>query len=224
MMEMVVVTDGFPSWNGSFLGVFPESCIVDFSKSHPCNFYKVIIHDLNKTDGIVFWSAMRRSKNKASSIIDEIKPIFGLPKIGTHSVCFGSTMYTMYRIDTQPILLKDYTGVVDAIFHKYVQYTFIFRLICGLNNNFETSIAVIDGIPVSYRDTINIRNIDHLNLPVILVNKWFNGSMSALTAEMLNRAGGTAIIRKHIQLIIGRIDRELIWMDNAIFQRIIALC
>lgn len=81
-------------WDGSYLGEFKTNIITKRIKFDNINFFLI---KLNINIDLVVLCRFIRSNNKIPCIIDEIKPIFGINKIGTHSIKIGKVLYIIYK-------------------------------------------------------------------------------------------------------------------------------
>src|SRR5579885_990353 len=125
-----------PSWNGTFLGTFDSSIILSEKRMKPHRY--VLLRVKEET----FLAVMQKSKQPSlTNLIDELKTLFHLPKIGTHRIIIGSTLYLL----SKPLLSKEgeilespsLKGVdfatIPAFFKEQIQNIFVFRDILGLS-------------------------------------------------------------------------------------------
>lgn len=220
-------------WDGSHLGTYDETVILNKIKLYPCNIYSIYIKEYMKTPE---WYAMHKSNDKYSCIIDEIKPIMGLTKIGTHSINIGSSLYTIYRTNGYPTLLKGLTIktilnsfssvrlISSSVYKMMVQDTFVFRMIVGLTSNCESSIMLVDGIPSSYRNKMDTKKDDSPNMSPSVMDKWFVDSVEDSIKRFVAHSVHTLTMRQSIQKVVKRLDPNLIWVENFILDRMLRIC
>lgn len=148
------------AWDGSFLGEWKTSIRKDKVRYGEDTFIRLQI------DTIEFWAIARKIEDKLPCIIDEIKVIFGLVKLGTHSIKIGAKMYLLIR----PVILspgetpppnsprfQGYSFALDIplneimlhphvrqnhLFKQQVQETYAFREIVGLHGNTKSDVRI----------------------------------------------------------------------------------
>ncbi len=206
-------------WDGSHLGDFKEDIVLDKMRYHPYSLYNIHIPLYMQSPQ---WVLMHESKNKYPCVIDEIKPLFRLHKIGTHSIRIHSKLYIIYNIRANiPLLLKYYIPErMDDIFRRRIQDMFVFRMIVGLDCNCESSIIMINDVPSSLRNKLDIDSDDKkLTISTSMYNKWFVDEISDSISRFMTKNYREERLREDIRKIIKRIDTELMWMDNYIYAR-----
>jgi len=178
---------------------------------------------------------VRTCSSTLPCLIDELKPLFGLNKIGTHWIMHKNKMKILTRanISKDGYIKTDYTlnkyKNIDVELKRKIQNVFVFRELLGLDKSTESSI-VLKKIknkiyPLSFYEP-DILSCDTV-LSKIIVNKWFNDiSMDKLIKDMLNIyniKNITSIIhelRVQFEDIIERVDRNLITYCDVILERI----
>ena len=88
-------------WDGSFLGHFPTSSI---SYTLKCTNVGISYCRLNLKGAEIFCSIRKFNKDSDMEmlpIIDEIKPLFNLRKIGSHLIKIALTMYIIYNVKVE---------------------------------------------------------------------------------------------------------------------------
>jgi hypothetical protein len=211
-------------WDGSYLGRFDKEDIISRKNMFPYNRYTVVV----KMDGmsLTIDCTMATASNLYPCIVDEIKPILGLVKIGTHSVRYGKTLYIMYNMPYECRLLTEdeaKTGEECTDLKIMVQDTYVFRLVVGLGCNFDSSIALVNGVPTSYRCTCDIKGDMAPDMSRKAQQFWFVDSVKDSIHRMVACCGRSYTMRCKIQDVINRIDKSLIWLDNYIYGRFIQL-
>jgi hypothetical protein len=93
------------AWDGTFLGDVRE---IDVESVVVFNGYKICKFCFSE-----HYTLVHGAINMFPSIMDEMLPLFGLNKMGTHSIKFKSTLYILYRIEESDILLKDNNHLVS---------------------------------------------------------------------------------------------------------------
>ena len=138
---------------------------------------------------------VRSSTTILPCLIDEIKPVFKLEKIGTHSFKFKGKIFILVKTEMENNnILQEIT--LDKIGYKQqieeeVQKIFIFRELLGMSKNFESSIILRKKgyyvKPISYYDpNMSPGNIKTV-LPNTILDKWFkNTDLDKVVLKLFN--------------------------------------
>lgn len=126
-------------WDGSHLETFKlKNITLQKETIKGINYRKLKIY------GEKFWCVFQCVENRLFCIIDEIKPLFNLNKLGTHSLNIGNRLYILYRTKGYPeTRLKDHRKYREIINGEYeelqieIQKIYLFRYItqCNINCN-----------------------------------------------------------------------------------------
>lgn len=218
-------------WDGSYLGHFTMDIVhwtIDYADLH---YYHLTIDDIS------IICLAKQIKDKFPAIADEMKAIFGLPKLGTHTIHLGGKLHLLTYCHTVngQIYAEPTLSSIEPPFSimtiKQVQDIFAFRELLGLNISFESSIRFrSDGqktYPVSFRETSSVVEKQTIALPGTIINKWFVGTtLSTVTKRLVGWSADVedivliADLRKKIEAIIERIDKEFIFYSAYIISRI----
>jgi len=217
------------TWDGSHLGSFKEDILhwmVDQGELHYCCL---------TIDNVSIIAIIKQTKDRFPSMVDEMKPIFGLHKLGTHTISLSSKLHLLIycplingQLPIEP-KLSNFDKAVE--FKEQIQNIFAFREILGLNVSFESSIRIrTDGqitYPVSFREASSIVEKQTVALPGTIINKWFASStVSAVAKRITGWSNNIEVIdlvtdlRKKIEMIINRIDKDFIFYSAYIVSRI----
>lgn len=228
------------NWDGTFLGVFPRTIIVGISETDKNTYWKLMFDE----DTVICIS--RKTKDAFPCVADELKTIFGLKKIGTHTIRIGKTLYHLSR----PRMAADNITIVEEIalndtgisadsnptFTKQVQEILCFRDILGIVGAPEGRIIVRFDygklpFPLSSRELkTHLLQPKNPILSRAMLTKWFGDTT---VAEVLMRimhidldeikADYTSIYSRYqrqIDEIICRVDTNFVWYTNCIMSRI----
>lgn len=205
-----------PTWNGEHIGTLsPENIKLCIKKTY-----------LISIEGQDYTIMMSRTNDGYPCIVDELANIFGFRKCGSNTVNYGKFRYVIYNIDDlNPITIKSLTPKdITQEFKILVQDMLVFRLIMGVTNNNDSSLLLIDNNPVSIN---NNRPKDSLtrSFPIIsnaVINRWFIDDYKASLNRILC-GRDLSEIRQEIQLVINRINCDLIFLENDIVGRILSI-
>lgn len=120
-----------------------------------------------------------------SVIADELKPMFGLMKIGTHICNIKGQMYILYRNYPDGKLLNKYPkGDIDELLRYNIQKCFIFKIIMGFCMNLESTVLIVPCEDLLLATTVKDYKINYSNvnnhfgstLPRTILDKWFDGN------------------------------------------------
>lgn len=186
-------------------------------------------------------------KNVASCIYDELMPLFGLSKMGTHYVILGVKIYILYRVQTvnneQYIPEVFLSNFIKENFQKMsypqIRKIYIIRDLIGVSHTTDSDIVVrfLNGsipyfISMKTYGVIGDKIIES-SITETCKNKWFieNGKEISVrqtykdlfteirsTEDIHNLIAGLSI---KIDGIIERIDRNLSYIQTLICERIL---
>ena len=174
-------------------------------------------------------------------IIDELKRVFHLNPLGTHSVTKGTQLYILIKapmdrdgiIEEISLSKADIDPKANSLFTQQVQELFCFRDILALSSTWESSLRVRRypkraQYPISYRET-KMRMDTHKHIiSNRVMQKWFaDTTLGSVARRMVGYIPGRdlspmiATIRTQIETTINRIDRDAIWCSVFIIDRLI---
>lgn len=180
---------------------------------------------------------VRSCKNTTSCLIDELKPIFGLKKLGTH----WCKINNRFKLLIKPVTNKD--GYIQEelklnlcnfpirkLLKLQIQEIFVFRELLGVTCTYESSIILREGAnqiyPMSFYEP-NMSLNDTKILPCKILEKWFNHtSVDTVVKRLLkihniyNMASTLHDLRTKIEETIERVDRQNIGYKSIILNRI----
>ena len=179
---------------------------------------------------------VRSCKNSISSLIDELKPVFGLPKVGTHWFKQGAKIKMILRcIKTKEGYIKEEItlnkiNTYTSLMMLQIQEIFTFRELLGVTCSYESSIIIRETrknvYPLSFYEP-NMTVDDRKVIPFTVLDKWFSGtSMDNVVKRLLkinkiDRIGEVLHnIRGKIEKTIERVDRRAITYKTCIMNRI----
>lgn len=154
--------------------------------------------------------------NDLPLIVDELKPIFGLNKIGRHKCSIeGVKMIIAKRVDKEENILKKGEGSIDQI-----RECIVFRHLFGIITSGDSLwYRPSEGV-ISFKElTIDLnKNTSKINKTKI--NKWFDSDYDLVTEtviRLLKRSNSedysliklTQLIRSRINKVINKINPEM---------------
>ena len=178
---------------------------------------------------------VRNSTSILPCIIDEIKPVFNLEKIGTHWCKFKGKTLIFYKIQMENgNILEDIT--LDNIGYKVqlepdVQKIFVFRELLGMSKNFESSIILrkrdyFFKVMSFYEPNMTPGDTKNV-LPNTILNKWFkNTDIDTVVLKMFNVDNPENIIsvlldlKSKLDKIAERVNKDAITYIDEIIARI----
>ena len=227
-------------WDGSFLGEFKRDVILETRIAN-----KDIYWHLRLQNEEVY-ALSKPVKDSFACVCDELKIVFGLPKLGSHLIKFGKALFLLIRVPIKDGSIISELTLADVdkesnvhkniLFRQQVQETFAFREILGLTQSFENSIRIRvpkNGLyyPVSFSEKSNQLDKEKPTLPKTVHEKWFAELKNGIT-DVIKRLlcmpidSDTEVVtviaryRKKIEDTITRVDKEYIWMSVYIIERI----
>lgn len=179
---------------------------------------------------------IRTSRASLPCLIDELKPVFGLQKLGTHWCRHGGkTMILIKTVKTPDGYIKEEISlnmidVSTPLLTLQIQEIFAFRELLGVTRSYESSIIIREGqrrcYPISFNEP-NMATIDMKVIPFTVLEKWFKDtSIDAVVKRLcrihtIDRIGIVLHdLRTKIDDIIERVDRRMITYKSCIMNRV----
>ena len=125
---------------------------------------------------------VKSSSHTFACLVDELKPVFGLEKVGTHWAKIHGKTYILFKPekDRKNVILEELTlseYKYDKNLEKEIQKIFLFREIVGVPRNTEKNIILrVKGLyvqPISFYEANLNPRIDGKVLSNIILDRWF---------------------------------------------------
>lgn len=179
---------------------------------------------------------VRTTKNSISCLIDELKPIFGLQKLGTQWCKQAGKIRILIQCAKTPegYIKEEVTlnqiDVCTPLLKLQVQEIFAFRELLGVTCSYSSSIIVREGrnsvYPVSFYEPSMLAT-DKKIIPFTVLEEWFNDSSIDIVVKRLckiHRIDRLGVVlhnlRGRIEETIERVDRRAISYKACIMNRI----
>jgi hypothetical protein len=231
-------------WNGSFLGYIHKTQILHTVKFAGDIYWRLQVKDaLYSTDTTIVCKA-RGAQNSFPCIIDQLKEICGIPKIGTHWVRMGKRIFILSRVDSDSqfdvLIYNKLSAFNKNIFLEFsadVKRIFAFKEAFGVKFATLNSIKIVKSeiksdsefagwLPLSVKDT-------HFDLSKAIVKKpmiklWFNNNIQEVVTEIHKLLDITPenynkkihALRSQIDKMILGVDKEAVSLSTALLERI----
>ena len=209
-------------WNGTHLGNISNDSITNIFTSTRGEIYCRITHM-----GYTAFAVIKETKSWDPNILDEIKPIFGLPKIGTHSAIINGRNHLLkyaltnqagqFIIDEQRLCEVEKADLSPELMDQ-VRVTYIFREIFAVtaSNDYNLLIRPSPKGPyvLSYVETVMYpeKKDNSLSMPVIA--RWFDNTspcevlIQYLGVTRSNVTEKLGQLMLEINNVIDRVDRH----------------
>lgn len=217
-------------WDGSFID---NLNIISVIKIQRTKYWAI------KLNNYVVYCEVRASRNLFPVIVDEIKPLFGLKKLGTHWCYQNGIKYILTQANInnngdiiQNTLLKDFslTDQTNNTLINEIRKIFVFKDILGVNKNDESHIIIIKNenncFPISYMESIVTDS--NSTISTAILEKWFiDINIDDIVKDMTNIENGDQVLDKiynihdNIVSIIEKMDRNLITFADLIRSRLL---
>ena len=234
-------------WDGCYLGKYENNIILAKEKHKNCYFFIIRLEIDNEK--YIIPCRYIKTKDKFANIVDELKPIFGLKKIGSHSLIISNKLYIIYKNDykitNDQYYIYSYKSLSkfsrkDPIRTKLannIKKIIIFRELLAIKYYYiETSILIDDKNMSIYSINENESNANYESSSrSIITNKiaidWFLDNDIALYVKYITNnfksnssecedVNITIIRLKHqIEDTIERIDKQFLWYSSYIINR-----
>lgn len=208
-------------WDGSHLGTWhPQD--IEITKNGKATVW------LNKTLNIKMIAI--NSKSCYPCIVDELKPLFGLVKIGTHMVCFKGKSYLLQPFIAEKELTVKELGTVPPYLRAQIQDIYAFRFLMGVSQSDDRHISIrttVHGQKYALSCCEATEGKGTKALSQTVTNKWFkNSDLNKILTCMLQCPADstpTSIIEKYrskIGEVILRINKDFVLLEDSIIRRI----
>lgn len=230
-------------WDGSNLLYFSKRHIIcEFKDEKTKLKYWAINYCNNQTICII-----KSAKNVAPCIYDELMPLFGLSKMGTHYVILGVKIFILYRVQTiaynqyiPELFLSNLTKQnFHSICYQQIRKIYVVRDLIGVTHTTDSDIIVrfLNGtipyfISMKTYGIIGDQIIES-TISETCKNKWFieNGeeiSVRQIYKDLFTEIKSSEDIHNYITSlsikidhIIERIDKNLCYIQTLICKRIL---
>lgn len=220
-------------WNGSFLGEFSADAIQSMEVRDKEKYWTL---DL----GTRVTCRVKSTKTSFPNVIDELKSLFGLPKLGTHQIRMNHKNYILIRcpepgVSEVPLhqFIPELSGSQYPLFRRQIQEILAFRDVLAVPVTYESSLRVRiqprrHPVPLSYREPSMAFDSSKPILSASIQNRWFNDANVSQTLARMIRidpedvATGISEFRTHLETIISRVDKSLIWCSAFIIERLMS--
>ena len=224
-------------WNGECLGVLTD---INLIKIKEPNCFKLNIYNY------IGYGSIRRIINTHACIIDELKTVFGLPKLGTHWFIYENKIYLLTKLITKKIIkldgdvrpideivyekpLKD-VKIFNPIFTQQVKATYVFRDLLGIRKSLDCNIIVREDKNFPYPISCGEKRIsikEGENIPHSEYDSWFSESCYSNALKQLLQVYDSKeavvkyeYLKEKMQEVISRIDSKYNYLAVVILRRI----
>lgn len=223
-------------WDGTDITELISKCDIYGAKFNRLKYW--VIQHTNHESGKASEETciVKSSKNSLSCLADELKPVFGLPKLGTHWCRLNAKTYILVKCNrtTEGYIKEEITlnmiDVSTSLLKLQIQEVFAFRELLGVTCSFESSIVIREGksgyYPISFQEP-SMATGDSKVIPFTILDKWFDDTSMDIVVKRLCRINNierlsTVLheLRNQIEYIIERVDRRMITYKNCIINRI----
>ena len=217
-------------WNGSEVTELIKNSIIEEGIFNKTISWRVIYEDREE-----YCMVRSISNGILPCLIDEMKPIFNLEKIGTHWTKYNNKKLLLLKVNI------DNTGAIiydlrlnllpfnEKLCHE-VQKIFAFRSLLGMSKSYETSIILRERnnyvIPISFYEP-NMEPSSEGKIPNTVLEKWFkNISIDEVVKNMLKIKDLKEIVnvlhnfRSELEKVVQRCDRTSISFVDEILTKI----
>ena len=221
-------------WNGTCLGEISKNNITTV-KINNNKYWIIRFGDRRLISEVIHTS------NKLASIIDELKVIFKIAKLGTHRAILDGKEYllTRPRIVNNSIVLEpsilDIKKTNKISFIHRVQEVYLFRVVMGALSNAEKMIYIrkpiksyISPYPVC-RHIMDVKTTS-MKLPMVTMKRWYGSLTLADVArrlfqmyDMTQLGDIIGSLNVTIENIIRGIDKTLVHIGSLVINNITAL-
>lgn len=222
-------------WDGSYLGLITNRNIIDQIEYMDQRYWKLNLF------GHIQICIIRQIADSSPCISDELKELFGLPKIGSHMIKYFNKFYLLLKpkINNKGEIIKETSiaeivSTTNQLFINQVQDIYLFRDVLGMTKTNDNSIIIrcsnqkyIQPYPISFYENKIKPASDKQIIPTTVIAKWFgeytlNDSARRIfnvskISEIQEKCGN---IYYQLNLIIERVDKNALWLTTHIMKRL----
>jgi hypothetical protein len=220
-------------WDGSDIGPIDDH-IYSCQKSEDDHILALWTKN-QKGESKLVLTKILKYKNEIPIIIDEMKPLFGIKKVGKHKASIRGFPIILIRYQGDVSLkryMNDSTFTPEKMGKSFIQEIrrlFAFRSLVCLNNNYENTLEVRTGSGINHPISCRENNFNYdscskaTRIPRTIVRTWFEDDIGLAEESILNliKDKDLSILRFDIQKIIMKFDKQLISWNNAIFEKML---
>jgi hypothetical protein len=180
-----------PQWDGTFLGKINKTNILQIIKFKKDTYWKIKIGEMT------FHCLAKQSKNTYPCIIDELKYLFKIPKLGTHYCKINSKIYILVRVLTGNIydinvdVKLNELQYDDPLFMDKVRRIYAFRELLGITVSTDNSIRVRERYEISENNNLDdeLKGESDLDFwdPISFREPNFNFEKSIISKKVLKK-------------------------------------
>lgn len=209
-------------WDGSYLGdldKFITSSVNEF------DLVRITFRGLYYGSEKNLKAQVYKYSDNVPLIIDELKMVFGMAKVGRHVATIEGKHYLLCQ-DGLECQLSEYKELlpIDKELKHSIARCYVFRWIMGLTLNTDSSIRMRINKFGTYAHSYREVGIKYTTSKItsIAVKSWFvdECEVEQIVKEFVNNRPHIEI-RMNIESIIRRIDPEYVWMISYILDRIV---
>lgn len=223
-------------WDGTYIGCYSTDNIISQLQWKNNWYVKLQLGE----SGHIIMGILKKFSNIFPILVDEMKTVFGLEKMGTHLLIIDKVRYIIYRIPhrqsglkgeftIEPTLKEFPLGDITKEMYNSIQENLVFRDLLGIASTFERNILIRGNISISTREISCTASKHSSILPREIINKWFTETTIPEVARRMVRyhtyespSQVISIYRDKIEIIINKIDKEWIWYSGMIIDKLVS--
>lgn len=231
-------------WDGTDLGELKDDQILSRVFADGDEYWTISLDDTSTTTCYV-----RSIVTNHANLIDELKPVFNLTKLGTHRAQYKARKILLIKpvIEDGKVVCDsevDFkTNLIDQVFVYQMQELYVFREMLGISLSYDRHIRVRKGgvqpfqdsqsenrirvYPISFHENTFHPEKSEKVLPNTVIEKWFGSTPIEVVARRLLGISNTQEIpsclfrlNSQIQDVVERVDRDLCRYVTSILDRV----
>ena len=218
-------------WDGSDITdlLKNENTTIYEGKNEKKKYWIIENEDITETVGV------KSSSHMTPSLIDELKPIFNLEKVGTHWGKLNGKIYILFSLERekneilQELTLDKYK--YDKRLEKEIRKIFLFRELLGVSQNFEKDIILrkknLYIQPISFHEANIKPSTSGKVLSNLILEKWFiekdldQAVCEFFEIDNLENVNNVLLpLKDKLEKVITRVDPNSIMYVDEILSRI----
>ena len=193
----------FCTWDGTFIGEIDKDKIIKESKLDKYDVIELINDEL---------MIVTKYKTNIPLILDELKPLFNIKKLGRNSAMLKGKKVILTKITKDCKIFNS-----EEFFEEDIRLSYYFRYMVGLIQNTDKTLIISDRYITSFKeDNIDFNKSD---LTKVCFKKWFENDWYDIKEMTLDLTKNKMLFKFKLDEVIMRIDDEYLYLSFKIIDR-----
>jgi hypothetical protein len=217
-------------WDGSFLGTFSRKCIVcKIQTKNTGLVHHRLVLNLEGEDNHVMCQMKRYRNVDLPCVLDELKTVFGVSKVGTHHIQIGKTHYVLYRSHLKDCVLTKLLGDEKHAIVSSMQQNILYRMLMCIPEIQNAHFLCRPGKgALSFHETKTLIDKENVCPTESFLCYWFGDESIDQHFQAFFKPHSSQeewlsylmTLKKELETVVERVHPDYIWMVAHIIERI----